>query len=78
MKARAPLTPDQSQEQVEAMMKRGTAFAHVEDAIDAAQLSTDHKAALWLLAWSLRSRAKQRQEARFLLAAVGDAGWAGR
>jgi hypothetical protein len=78
MKACAPLTPDQSQEQVEAMMKRGTAFSHVEDAIDAAQLSTEHKAALWLLAWSLRSRSKQRQEARFLLAAVGDAGWAAR
>jgi hypothetical protein len=38
----------------------------------------EHKAALWLLAWSLRSRAKQRQEARFLLAAVGHAGWAAR
>ena len=78
MRASAPLTPDQSQEQVEAMMKRGIAFSHVEDAIDATQLSTDHKAALWLLAWSLRSRTQQRQDARFLVAAVGAPGWRGR
>ena len=78
MRASAPRPPDQSQEQVEAMMKRGTAFSHVEDAIDAAQLSTEHKAALWLLAWSLPSRAQQRQDARFLVAAVGATGWGGR
>jgi hypothetical protein len=78
MRASAPLAHDQSQQQVEAMMKRGTAFSHVEDAIDAAQLSTDHKAALWLLAWSLRSRAQQRQDARFLVAAVAAPGWRGR
>jgi hypothetical protein len=77
MIASAPLTPDQSQQQVEAMMKRGTAFSQVEDAIDATQLSTEHKAALWLLAWSLRSRAQQRRDARFLVAAVGAAGWGG-
>jgi hypothetical protein len=78
MRARAPLTPNLSQAQVEAMMERGTAFSHVEDAIDAAQLSTEHKAALWLLAWSLRSRAQQRQEARLMVAAVGGAGSGGR
>lgn len=75
MRIRAPLTPDRSQAQVEGMMKQGTAFADVEDAIDAAQLSTEHKAALWLLAWSLRSRSQQRHDARFLLAAVGADGW---
>jgi hypothetical protein len=75
MRACAPLTPDQSQAEVESMMKRGTAFSDVEDAIDAAQLSTEHKAALWLLAWSLRSRAQQRHDARFLVAAVGADGW---
>jgi hypothetical protein len=75
MRTRAPLTPDQSQAQVEGMMKQGTAFSDVEDAIDAAQLSTEHKAALWLLAWSLRSRAQQRDDARFLVAVVGADGW---
>src|SRR5579884_1985000 len=50
----APLSVDLSQEQVEAMMERGTAFSEVEDVIDASGLSTIHKAALWLLAWSLR------------------------
>jgi hypothetical protein len=75
MRVRAPLIPDQSQAQVEGMMKQGTAFSDVEDAIDAAQLSTEHKAALWLLAWSLRSRAHQRHDARFLVAAVGADGW---
>jgi hypothetical protein len=77
MRASAPLSFDQSQAQVEAMMKRRIAFSHVEDAIDAAQLSTEHKAALWLLAWSLRSRAQQRQDARFLVAAVAAPGWRG-
>jgi hypothetical protein len=38
MSVRAPLTFDQSQEQVEAMMEQGTAFGRVEDAIDAAEL----------------------------------------
>ena len=78
MRASAPLSFDRSQAQVEAMMKRGIAFSHVEDAIDTAQLSTDHKAALWLLAWSLRSRRQQREDARFLVAAVAAAGWRGQ
>ena len=59
----APLNFDQSQEQVEAMMEQGTAFAHVEDAIDAAPLSAEHKAALWLLAWLMRDDAPQSQDA---------------
>jgi hypothetical protein len=78
MRASAPLSFDQSQAQVEAMMKQGIAFSHVEDAIDTAQLSTEHKAALWLLAWSLRSRAQQRQDARVLVAAVAAPGWRGQ
>ncbi len=78
MTASAPLSFDQSQEQVEAMMEGGTAFSHVEDVIDPASLSTEHKAALWLLAWSLRDNVLQRQDARFLLAAVGAEGWEGR
>ena len=67
----APLGFDQSQHQVEAMMERGTAFSDVEDVIDASELSAAHKAALWLLAWSLRDIDKQRQDARLTLAAVG-------
>jgi hypothetical protein len=67
----APLSFDQSQEQVEAMMEEGTAFSDVEDVIDASELSTVHKSAVWLLAWSLRDVEEQRQEARLTLAAVG-------
>jgi len=67
----APPSFDQNQEQVEAMMEQGTAFSDVEDVIDASELSTVHKAALWLLAWSLRDTEHQRQDARLTLAAVG-------
>jgi hypothetical protein len=67
----APLSFDQSQEQVEAMMEQGTTFSDVEDVIDASELTTVHKAAVWLLAWSLRDVEEQRQDARLTLAAVG-------
>jgi hypothetical protein len=67
----APLSFDQSQQQVEAMMEQGTTFSDVEDVIDASELSTVHKAAVWLLAWSLRDVEEQRQDARLTLAAVG-------
>jgi len=74
----AQLTLDQSQRRVEAMMDQGRTFSDVEDVIDASALSTAHKAALWLLAWSLRDIEHQRQDARLTLAAVGageSAGW---
>jgi hypothetical protein len=71
MSPSAPLNFDQSQTQVEGMMEQGMAFAHVEDAIDTAPLSTEHKAALWLLAWSLRDHVLQRQDARLMVAAFG-------
>jgi hypothetical protein len=67
----APLGFDLSQAQVEAMMEQGTTFSDVEDVIDATELSTVHKAALWLLAWSLRDVEQQRRDARLTLAAVG-------
>jgi hypothetical protein len=67
----APKAVDQSQVQVEAMMEQGTTFSDVEDLIDASELSTMHKSALWLLAWSLRDIEEQRQDARLTLAAVG-------
>ena len=65
----APLSFGRANEQGEGMMQRGTAFALVEDAIDAARLSSHHKAALWLLAWSLRDPALQRRDARLMAAA---------
>ena len=78
MTASARLSFDRSEAQVEAMMDLGTAFPDVEDAIDNAELSTEHKAALWLLAWSLRDHVQQRKDARLMLAAVGAGGWGGR
>jgi hypothetical protein len=75
MLASAPLIFDPSEAQVEAMMEQGTSFSDVEDAIDTAELTTEHKAALWLFAWSLRDNHHQRQDARFLLAAVSADGW---
>jgi hypothetical protein len=77
MRRRAPLSFDQCEAQVEDMMKRGIAFSHVEDAIDTAPLSDLHKAALWLLAWSLRDRMQQRHDARCMLAAAAG-GWGGQ
>jgi hypothetical protein len=62
----APLSFDRATEQVEGMIHRGWAFARVEDAIDAARLSQLHKAALWLLAWSLRDPEVQRRDARLM------------
>ena len=70
MTGNEPPSFDQNQEQVEAMMEQGTAFCDVEDVIDTSQFSTVHKAALWLLAWSLRDVEHQRQDARLTLAAV--------
>jgi hypothetical protein len=69
----APSSFDRDVEQVEDMMEQGTAFARVEDAINAAPLSQDHKAALWLFAWSLRDPGHQRHDARLTLGLVGPA-----
>ena len=70
MRAIAPLSFGERQRQVEGMMDRGAAFGRVEEEIDAADLPHDHKAALWLLAWSLRTPALQRQDARLALGVV--------
>jgi hypothetical protein len=64
MRKAAPLSIDRGSEQVEDMMEHGMPFACVEDLIDGARLPWDHKAALWLLAWSLRDPSLQRQDAR--------------
>jgi hypothetical protein len=52
-------------------IEAGEPFGAVEDAIDAvAELTMDQKAALWLLAFSLRDPAEQQLDARAHLAAV--------
>jgi hypothetical protein len=65
----APLSFDRATAQVEGMIRGGEAFVRVEDAIDAARFSQLHKAALWLLAWSLRDPAVQRRDARLMVRA---------
>lgn len=65
----APLSFDGANEQVEGMIQQGERFARVEDAIDAAPFSEGHKAALWLLAWSLRDPSSQRRDARLIAGA---------
>jgi hypothetical protein len=52
-------------------IKRGAPFGDVEDAIDdAADLTMEEKAALWLFAFSLRDPAEQRLDARAHLASL--------
>jgi hypothetical protein len=70
----ASLSFDQASEQVEDMIHLGTAFARVEDVINAAQFSELHKAALWLLAWSLRDPVIQRRDAWLMAEAFASAG----
>jgi hypothetical protein len=65
----ASVSFDQAREQIEGMVQQGTAFTRVEDVIDAARFSDGHKAALWLLAWSLREPSLQRREARLMAGA---------
>lgn len=52
---------------VEALMAAEVPFGAVEATIEQAQLMPDTKAALWLLAWSLREQAEQVQDARATL-----------
>jgi hypothetical protein len=65
----APTSLDR--DQVEFMIQHGATFESVEDLIDDSHLSLDHKAALWLLAWSLRDSAMQLREARLMAARFG-------
>jgi hypothetical protein len=56
------------QDVVEGMMDASEPFGEVETFIDeAAALDRDEKAALWLLAWSLRGTRNQRTEALAIL-----------
>ena len=63
MMSPAPLSFGRATQEVEGMLRRGATFAHVEDSIDASQFSQPRKAALWLLAWSLRDPVVQRRDA---------------
>jgi hypothetical protein len=48
---------------VERRVRRGERFTDVEDVINASDLSTDEKSALWLLGWSYVHPRAQRREA---------------
>jgi hypothetical protein len=59
-------------DEVTELMREGYAFGDVEDAInERADLTEDAKAALWLLAFSLRAPGDQLREARAHVAALG-------
>lgn len=55
---------------IERLVCCGRPFDEVEDIIDAAALSDDEKAALWLWAWSFMDAGVQRRIARETLAAT--------
>jgi hypothetical protein len=58
-------------DEVTERIQAGESFGEVEDAIDqAADLTSEAKAALWLLAFSLRDQGEQRRDARAHLAAL--------
>jgi hypothetical protein len=66
----SPLSVELYQREVERMAEAKAPFGEVEDKINAAELATDEKAALWMLAWSLLAPATQEAEARVMLALV--------
>jgi hypothetical protein len=58
-------------DEVTELIQAGESFGGVEDAIDGlADLTMEEKAALWLLAFSLRDRDEQQRDARAHLAAL--------
>jgi hypothetical protein len=58
-------------DEVTELMKSGERFGDVEDAIDAvADLTRDERAALWLLAFSLRDPAEQQLAAQAHLSSL--------
>jgi hypothetical protein len=59
-------------EQISALMSNGGSLELVEDVvIEPCELSPDHKAALWLYAWSHQRGADQRAKATRYLASLG-------
>jgi hypothetical protein len=58
-------------DEVTELFQAGESFGVVEEAIDAAgDLTMDEKAALWLLAFSLRDQDEQQRDAHAHLAAL--------
>jgi hypothetical protein len=55
---------------VEDMMYDGLSLDEVEESIDATELASDEKAALWLLAWSVEARESERARERPALRVV--------
>jgi hypothetical protein len=59
---------DYYQDEIEGMMDAGESFGDVEDYINRTDpLAELERAALWLLAWSMRDTSAQRQDARATL-----------
>jgi hypothetical protein len=62
---------DGYRDEVTELIQAGESFGGVEEAIDrVAELTMEQKAALWLLAFSLRDRDEQQRDARAHLAAL--------
>jgi hypothetical protein len=64
-----PMGFDAYQDEVEGMMRFGESFGRVEATIDSARITEDERAALWLLAWSIRNHPADPQD-RTTLAGV--------
>lgn len=71
MTGSAPLSYGRATEEVHAMLDRGTPFAHAEEAIDTTPKPPEEKAALWLLAWSLRDRWPQGRDIHPMRGSLG-------
>jgi hypothetical protein len=66
-------------DEITQLLEAGESFGAVEEAIDrAAELTMDERAALWLLAFSLRDRGEQQRDARAHLAALQQSGGTAR
>lgn len=63
---------DACQDQVEGMMTVGESFGSVEATIERAKIAEDERAALWLLAWSMRNGITHAEGARATLAGLSD------
>ena len=58
---------DACQHEVEGRMRAREPFGSVENVINGARITEDEKAALWLLAWSMRRRITQRRDSGAML-----------
>jgi hypothetical protein len=62
-----PMGFDACQEEVEGQMRVGGSLGGVEATIESARITEDERAALWLLAWSMRDGIAHAQDARIML-----------